>query len=217
LGGDGDGSFFKGDRESMKLVDVWIEGTNALLQHRFTEGALDSTRKAFRRVQIVEETPRSIAERACYRDHDGQLYFPGAAIARLLREAGSAHKQRGSRRSLKYIVPAGISVVDDAISLFKKDRSTRITDFEVDARPVTIPATKGRVMRYRPRLDEWTARFHLRINEDVLSPTITRQLLSEGGQQLGIGDYRPERGGPFGTFAVVSWTEVEPAAKAMSA
>ncbi|MGH7297563.1 MAG: hypothetical protein ACRELB_21680, partial [Polyangiaceae bacterium] len=75
-----------------------------------------------------------------------------------------------------------------------------------------IPATKGRIMRFRPRLDAWTAQVNIRINEDVLEPAIVRQLLDEGGQQLGVGDYRPERGGPFGTFALVSWAELADAA-----
>ncbi|MBN1632134.1 MAG: hypothetical protein JW990_20445 [Thermoleophilia bacterium] len=191
----------------MKLIEVWIEGTNSLLQHRFSETVEVDTKRVTRRVQLASETPREAAERSAYRESDGALFFPGAAIARLLREAGSAHKQRGSRRSVKYIVPAAVLVLDDAIPLFALDRERRLRDFEVDARPVTIPATKGRIMRFRPRLDEWTARIRLRINEDVLPADVIRQLLVEGGMQIGVGDYRPERGGPFGTFAVVSWDE----------
>lgn len=191
----------------MQLVEVWIEGTNSLLQHRFSEAAEMETRKATRRMALASETPREAAERAAYREADGSLYFPGAAIARLLREAGGSHKQRGSRRSVKYIVPAAVLVLDDVIPLFETNREHRIRDFEVDARPVTIPATKGRIMRFRPRLDQWTARIRLRINEDILPKELIRQLLVEGGMQIGVGDYRPERGGPFGTFAVVAWDE----------
>lgn len=191
----------------MKLIEIWIEGTSSLLQQRFSESAEVDAQKATRRVQLMSETPREAAERVAYRNDDGSLYHPGAAIARLLAEAGRAHKQRGSRRSVKYIVPAAVLVLDDAVPLFELDREGRLSDFEVDARPVTIPATKGRIMRFRPRLDEWTARIRLRINEDVLPADVIRQLLVEGGMQIGIGDYRPERGGPFGTFAVVSWEE----------
>jgi hypothetical protein len=193
----------------MRLVDVWIEGTASLLQHRFAEAAEAESRKGTRRVHLVEESPRIVAERAAYREPTGELYVPGAALARLLREAGGSHKQRGSRKSLRYVVPAGVLVVEDAVPLFAIDRTKRIAEFEVDARPVTIPATKGRIMRFRPRIDAWAAHFHLRVNEDVLSPPTVRQLLVEGGQQLGLGDYRPERGGPFGTFAVVAWCEAE--------
>ncbi|MGH7295833.1 MAG: hypothetical protein ACRELB_12900, partial [Polyangiaceae bacterium] len=122
----------------MKVVEVWIEGTHALLQHRFSEQAEAAVGKATRRVQIAHECPRDVAERAAYREPDGSLYLPGAAISRLLREAGGGHKQRGSRRTLKYIVPAAVIVVDEAVPLFAPDRTTRLTTFEVDARPVTI-------------------------------------------------------------------------------
>jgi hypothetical protein len=194
----------------MNLFEVAIEGTASLLMHRFGEHAEGDARKATRRTHIAEESPRAIAERAAYRETGGSLYVPGAAISRLLREAGSGHKQRGSRRSLKYVVPAAVRTVEDAVPLFDMDRATRIRDFEVDARPVTIPSTKGRIMRFRPRIDQWTARFHLRVNESLLAAATIRQLLIEGGEQLGIGDYRPERGGPFGTFALVEWKEARP-------
>lgn len=191
----------------MKTIEVWIEGTTAILQQRFSEAAEQSTSATARRVQMKNELPRDAAEKSAYREPSGALYHPGAAIGRLLREAGGAHKQRGSRKSIKYVVPAAVLVLDDAIPLFETDRRTRLRDFEVDSRPVVIPSTKGRVMRHRPRHDAWAMRFTLRINEDVLDPATVRQLLVEGGQQIGIGDYRPEKGGPFGTFAVVAWSE----------
>lgn len=128
---------------------------------------------------------------------------------RLLRDAGSAHKQRGSRKSCKYIVPAAVRVVEDQIPLYEVNGIHPLEDFEVDSRAVVIPSTKGRIMRHRPRCDEWVARFHLVINEDVLGVDTIRQFLDEGGQRIGIGDFRPEKGGPFGVFQVNLWEELE--------
>ncbi len=190
----------------MKLITAWIQGTGALLQNRFTEQAEVNVQTNTRRVSVDEEvTPRTQAERSCYRDESGYLYHPGASIARLIREAGNAHKLKGSRRTVKWIVPAAVLVVDETLPQFALDRKTRLIDFEVDARPVVIPSTKGRVMRFRPRLDAWSMAMRLRINEAVLSEGLIRQLLIDGGQQIGIGDYRPEKGGPFGVFHVVEW------------
>jgi hypothetical protein len=81
-------------------------------------------------------------------------------------------------------------------------------DFEVDARPVTIPATKGRVMRYRPRFNCWGLKFSLVINEAMLALDDAQMLLNEAGVSVGIGDFRPEKRGPFGTFLVTSFKEV---------
>lgn len=204
---------------NLRLFTVWIHGTASMLQHRFNEVAEASTGKSTRRVQLAHEDPRDQAEKACYRETNGKdgkgpLYFPGAAVARVMREAGSAHKQKGTRKSIKYIVPAAAIVVEDAMPLYKTppndsgDEPERIMDFEVDSRPVVIPSTKGRIMRHRPRLDQWAAKFTLRINEDVLDADTIKMLLDEGGMQQGLGDFRPSCGGPFGTFTVVSWTEI---------
>lgn len=189
----------------MISIEAWIEGTSPILLHRFSAAAEASTSKGTRKIHIQNEDPRTLCEASVYRDSDGGLCLPGAAFARLIREAGGAHKQRGSRKTLKYVVPAAVVVTDDLAPLFLVDRKTRAKDFEIDARPVTIPATKGRVMRYRARLNAWTARVYLRINETLLDEATVRMLLSDGVQQQGLGDFRPERGGPFGTSDLVAW------------
>lgn len=142
----------------MKAITVEITGTTALLQHRFGEVAEGESGATTRTTMVNRGTPREQAEAVAYRLPDGGLYLPGAAIARLLREAGAGHKQKGSRRSIKCVVPAAVLVADDAIALHN---GAPLTDFEVDSRPVTIPATKGRIMRHRPRLDAWQATFVL--------------------------------------------------------
>jgi len=153
---------------------------------------------------VKAQDPREAAERAAYRNAQGELYFPGAAVARMLREVGGGHKQRGSRKSLKFVVPAAVLVVEDQITL-RDALGAPLTDFEVDSRPVVIPSTKGRVMRHRPKLNQWGAEFTLEIDDDMLEPSLVYQLLIEGGSKNGLGDYRPEKGGPFGKFHVVSW------------
>lgn len=75
----------------------------------------------------------------------------------------------------------------------------------MDSRPVVIPATKGRIMAHRPRFDCWSAVFSLAINEALLPEDFVNQLLTEGSQQIGVGAYRPEKGGPFGCFLIEEW------------
>jgi hypothetical protein len=182
---------------------MWVEGVTSLLMHRATEEALLGETRG--NTIKEREDPRVVAERGVYRLPDKQIAIPGGAFARMVREAGGNHKAKGTRKSLKYIVPAAVIVLDDLCGLCLKDRKTPIVDFEVDARPVTIPATKGRVMRYRARANEWAVKVRLLLNDNIISDGIVRQLMVEGGQQIGVGDFRPEKGGPFGTFGVVAW------------
>ncbi len=188
----------------MKLINCQIKGCTPFLQHRFNETA--ELPGATRAVLVIRGTPREEATKVAYIDKQGKFYFPGAAIGRLLREAGSNHKLKGSRKSAKFVVPAAVLVMDDTITICNGDGQP-VTDFEVDSRPVVIPSTKGRVMRHRPRFDCWSASFTIRINDAILPVDFVQTLLTEGGQQIGVGDFRPEKGGPFGTFNIIKWME----------
>jgi len=173
------------------------------MQHRFAEDAEQAA--STRKILVSNGTPREQAEKVAYRNGNG-FYFPGTWIAGAMIEAGGNHKMRGSRKSLKYIVPAALRVLEVDVPLRNGDGKSLIHDFEVDSRPVTIPSTKGRIMRHRPRFDNWSASFHLVINDSLLEEATAQRLLTEAGEQQGIGDFRPNKRGPFGCFRIVSWS-----------
>lgn len=190
----------------MKRIDVEIRGVTPLLLHRYNEEAEQA--KPTRRVEAGKKRdPREEARKVAYIAADGTFYFNAFCIPGCMGNAGGSHKQRGSRKSLRFVVPSAVQMTTDAVTILNGAGPAK--DFEVDARPVTIPATKGRVMRFRPRWDQWGAEFTLLVNDDLLSPEMAHQLLAEGGVSFGIGDFRPERRGPFGTFRVVKWLELE--------
>ena len=101
-------------------------------------------------------------------------------------------------------------MTSDTLVIRNGDGVTPAKDYEVDSRPVVIPSTKGRIMRHRPRFDHWSMRFSMRINEDLLPEDFVHQLLDEGGLQGGIGDFRPQKFGPYGTFLVTEWKNGKP-------
>jgi len=192
----------------MKTVSVKITGRTSLLQNRFNEEAEGNLAKGTRRIVVQNtRTPRDAAQAVTYQDKDGRFYFPGTWIFGLLCGAGSGHKIKGSRKSARFVVPAAVRVIDERILLTNGDGKTPVKGFEVDSRPVVIPSTKGRIMKHRPRFDAWGAGFSLAINDNLLPVDFVNQLLVEGGDQIGIGDFRPERRGPFGTFTVSEWKE----------
>lgn len=185
----------------MKALDVEIRGITPLLVHRFNEGSEQS--KATRRVQVDTPDPRAEALRNAYVAADGTFFFSAFAIANAMAAAGSNHKMRGSRKTLRFIVPSAVRMNSDTVTILNGEGPA--TTFEVDSRPVTIPATKGRIMRHRPRFDCWGARFTLMLNDTMLSVEDAHRLLNEVGESIGIGDFRPEKRGPFGTFRVTGF------------
>ena len=60
-------------------------------------------------------------------------------------------------------------------------------------------------MAHRPRLDEWRLEFTLDVDETMFAPDFVRLLVDDAGTKIGLGDFRPDRKGPFGKFAVTSW------------
>lgn len=187
----------------MKTFQIEIRGVTPLLIHRFNEEA--EQKKKTRRIEAMERDPREEARKNAYVAPDGTFYFSAFSIPNAMGSAGSSHKAIGTRKSLRYVVPSAIRMNNDVITILNGKGPA--DHFEVDSRPVTIPATKGRVMRHRPRFDQWGARFELCVDEDLLSPEMAHQLLNEAGQSIGIGDFRPEKRGPFGRFRVTQWEE----------
>lgn len=189
----------------MKTINVEIRGVTPLLIHRFTEQSEQA--KNTRKMKMENFDPRAEATKAAYIAADGTFYFSAASIPGCLGNAGSNHKMRGSRKSLRFVVPSAVRMTNDTVTILNGSGPAK--DFEVDARPVTIPATKGRIMRYRPRFNEWGAKFDLLVNDDLLDVDTVHQLLNEAGMTIGIGDFRPEKRGPFGTFRVVNFKEIQ--------
>lgn len=194
----------------MQLISVEIKGTYALLQHRFGPNAEAGLAEETRTVKKKVLTAREEAEMNCYRAKDGTLYHPSSAILSALCEAGSEFKQKGSRKNLKFLVPAAVRMMDDIVPLF--DGSGKpAKDFEIDSRRVVNKNTKGAIIANRPRLDEWFARFDIKVFDDVIDPDTVHTLLVRAGERIGIGAFRPVPSkGPFGVFAVTKWAENKP-------
>ena len=80
--------------------------------------------------------------------------------------------------------------------------------YQIDSRPVVMPATHGRVMRHRPRFDQWAVQFTLSYDENLLSEIQVRRIVDDAGARVGLLDYRPEKKGPMGRFTVVKWDPI---------
>lgn len=192
-------------------IAVEIEGITPLLMNRFTEAnevaVSGGTSVSFRG---DKGTPREQAAAKRYADSDGRLYIPGPNIFSALVAAGKFTKAGKSKlTTLKTsIIPAGLAVEEMVCSLVDSDGQP-LTEWEVDSRSVVIPSTGGRIMAHRPRVDKWRCRFTINLDDAMFSPALARAVVDDAGRKIGIGDFRPERKGPFGKFAVTAWNVVE--------
>ncbi len=174
---------------STKVIQVTVKGDSALLMHSFPLVPIEALEKK----SVAEQ-----AELASYRDPDTKgLYVPGLAVQRALVSAATFSKGKG-RGSLQKVVAACVVVAPERIPL-------GVDTFAIDSRPVVVPATRGRVMRHRPRLDNWQLSFEVEFDPNMLTEKQLRQVINDTGSRVGLLDFRPERKGPFGRFSVIKW------------
>jgi len=170
-------------------LTVTIKGISPLMMHAFPMVPIEALEK---------RPPEEQAELAAYRDPDtGDLYVPAEAVRQSLIAAATYSKGKG-RASLQKEAAACLLVGPERIGL-------RVKDFRIDARPVVIPATKGRVMRFRPRLDDWSVTFTLEYDPALVTEAQVRKVVDDAGSRIGLLEFRPQRKGPFGRFMVTEW------------
>ena len=182
-------------------TSVTIEGVTPILMHRFTEESEVKVSSGISAVSVGDKgTPREQAAKKLYKDEEGNLFLPGPNIFACIIAAGKFHKNGKSKVTTikSSLVPAGMCILDLVCPFGTKE-------FEVDSRSVVIPATGGRIMAHRPRLDKWSLTFRLTIDTDMFAETFARKLVDDAGKRIGLGDFRPDRKGPFGKFVVSNW------------
>lgn len=170
-------------------VSVTMTGSSPLLMHRYPLEPVEA---------IEKKTPAEQAEIAAYRDPDtGNLYIPGVAVQRALVGAATYSKGKG-RASLQKPVAACVLVSPERIDLGTKD-------YQIDSRAVVMPATRGRIVRHRPRLDSWEITFEIECDETLLTEKQLRKIVDDAGSRVGFLDFRPEKKGPYGRSVVTNW------------
>ena len=171
-----------------RTVSCDIRGISPLLMHSFPLVPIEALEK---------KSPQEQAEFAAYRNGDKKLYVPAEALQRAF-VGGSAYSKGKGRASLSKVVAACLFVSPEHMILNEQH-------YIVDGRPVVVPATKGRVMRYRPRLNEWSFSCEINFDPDMLTENQMRRVVDDTGSKVGLLDFRPEKRGSFGRFMVTRW------------
>lgn len=189
---------------NLTLIDVTIEGITPLLCNKFTDAAALKA-SAGNSIAAVGErgTPMEQAAARLYIGHENKPIIPQPNLFRCLIDAGTFFKAGKSKVTTQKnsLIPACVEIDGIELPLISKD------GWQVDTRAVRIPATGGRILCYRPSFNDWKIRFTLRIDTTLISVKLVREILDAAGRRIGLGDFRPDRKGPFGKFVVTNWKE----------
>jgi len=190
----------------MNEFEVTIIGTTPLLCNAFTDAAQLSATSGTRVSSVGDRgTPNEQAEARLYIGHDGQPMIPQPNLFRCVIDAGTFFKAGKSKVTTQKssLIPACVEIDGIEIPLRHKQ------PWRVDTRAVRIPATGGRILCHRPCFEDWALDFTMRVDPEIMSAKLARDILDAAGKRIGLGDFRPACKGPFGKFVVSRWDEVE--------
>lgn len=176
----------------MRTIECEIQGIGSLLMNNPASMLLakDSSRSKLKEYDQKEE-----AEKVAYKKKNGELYIPSRALFACL--IGGASFKKIGKYSAKSILAGNLRIEPDEVGLGTKK-------YEIDLRTVVIQ--KNRVIKARPVLKDWKAKFNIIYNNDVISdPNVIKVCLEDAGTRLGLLDYRPQKFGSFGTFKITSF------------
>lgn len=187
-------------------VKVTLKGITPLLQNKLSEDQLlrlhtkEKTSKTAPRL-----SPREEAAAKLHQTEDGKPIIPGEALFACLKNAGvfirlDAKRQMSTKQST--LLPAFIHI-DEPYHLIESP------GWEVDMRQGKNPNGGEAVCIIRPRFDQWKITFHMQIDVSEIGEDRIRELVDKAGARIGLHDFRPARGGTFGTFIVECWEKIE--------
>lgn len=188
----------------MKTYEVKIKGITPYMQHRMDDVKLDEWEK--NRKQIIErpDVAHEDAVRAefhCYRNGTGKCFIPSEHIRGALINAGGMVKSKvgNSKKSMKNIVAAMFFVTPEHIEMPEYDA--------IDKRSAVNKNIKARVISIRPKWNDWSASFQLNIDNDSITTATIKEIISQAGNYIGIGSFRPTNNGMFGRFTLETFEE----------
>lgn len=185
-------------------LNVVLNGLTPLLQH--SPAAMRAATKEITRGKKANPGPDEEAEIGSYRNALGELVMPARAVNRCIFEAGKQFPdpQRARSNMSRRLAGAIYPSMSEWAALLRD--GDPITEYEVDVQRVVIT---GAVMRARARIDlPWQLEASIVFDPDAIEPEQILLIASTGGRFIGIGDFRPEKSGPFGRFEVETWAVV---------
>jgi hypothetical protein len=144
----------------------------------------------------VIPTPEEEAEAGCYRLPSGQLYLPMTHFRGSI--LGAASGQKINKKSAKTHFAGGLFALELHAPLYHPETGAALKEYEIDIQRAVV--MRAGVSRARACLPQWAALIRFQYEPLLLTPEIIETTLQLAGAIVGVGDYRPQKGGPYGRY-----------------
>ena len=186
------------DRIPAETLLVPIVGTAPLVVHRFSEKAKQQMLDAMqgRKTPKQPKDPQAEYEAAFYRFSDGGAGMPviafKAATVGAARFYGSGVTMTGLKQYMFFRGEMGV----DGQMLARIRGEAKLRE------DVVRVGRGGADLRYRPEFPEWRTTLEVTYVTSALTRNSVLSLIDAGGLGVGVGEWRPERDGYFGTYQI---------------
>lgn len=190
-----------------ETISVPIVGTMPLIVHNFSEKSkrqmLDAQQGRKNPKQIRD--PQAEYEAAFYRTKDG-YGFPVTAFKAATIGAARFYGKEVTMTSLRqFLFMHGELSEKDPQALVPIVGEPRMRE---DVVRLGGPS-RSADLRYRPEFPEWSTTLLVTYVTSSLSRESVLSLIDAGGLGIGVGEWRPEKRGEFGTYAIDQTRNVE--------
>jgi hypothetical protein len=179
------------EQPNILSVGIEISGTADLIQNRFSQKSVEQMLKAHMGISVQRERkkPREVLEDATIYNMDHKVAMPPTAFK--LAMISAATQIKGLKKTQ---LRTALFVVGNSIPITYEQTTPRMD--------ITRTSGIGRTpdVRFRPSFQGWKARLIIQFADTLTVQTVV-DLLNRAGQ-VGVGEWRPEKNGTFGTFRV---------------
>lgn len=196
------------DRIAAKTARVPIIGTTPLIVHRFSEKAKRAMldKQTGRRSPKENRDPQAEYEASFYRLEGGGYGFPVLAFKAATIGGARFYGKDVTMTALKQFLFFHGERGQDGQQLARIEGEPGMRED-----PVHVGAGKGGAndLRYRPEFVDWRTTLEVTYVVSALTLNSVLSLIDAGGLGVGVGEWRPEKNGDFGTYRVDTSRDVE--------
>lgn len=197
-------------RIGTETLVVPLIGTAPLIVHKFSEKSkrqmLDNMQG--RKSPKEAKNPEAEYEAACYKLDDERHGFPVIAF-----KAASVSACRFFGKAMPMTLARQCIFFDAEFSKRDGQKLAHIIGEPHMREDVVRVGMGGTDLRYRPEFTEWSTQVEVTYVKSMLTRESVLSLLEAGGMGVGVGEWRPEKKGDFGTYQIDETRDIEVLAK----
>lgn len=195
------------DRIAAETMIVPILGTTPLIVHRFSEKSKLQMLNAMtgKVTPKTNKDPQAEYEAAFYRLKDDTYGFPVTAFKKATVGAARFYGKDVPMTAVRQFTFFRGELGQDGQELARIEYSNPPHMRE----DVVRVNNGGTDLRYRPEFPEWTAKLTVIYVTSALTRGSVLSLIDAGGMGVGVGEWRPEKGGICGTYRVDPTRDLE--------